>query len=132
MTRDTVAVITGASGGIGAALGETLSSRGASVVLVARRRDRLAEVADRCGPAALAIVADATARADVQRVVRESLARCGRIDVWVNNVGQGITRPPSQLTSEDIDDVMQVNVKSALYGMQEVLRISSSAGAATS
>jgi short-subunit dehydrogenase len=54
-------------------------------------------------------------------VVRETLAHFGRIDVWVNNVGQGITRPPSQLTDEDIDEVMQVNVKSALYGMQEVL-----------
>ena len=62
-----------------------------------------------------------TAETEVQRVVREALDRFGRIDVWVNNVGQGITRSPSQLTDEDIDEVMQVNVKSALYGMQEVL-----------
>jgi NAD(P)-dependent dehydrogenase (short-subunit alcohol dehydrogenase family) len=53
--------------------------------------------------------------------VKEALARFGHIDVWVNNVGQGITLPPSQLTDEDVDRVMQVNVKSALYGMQEVL-----------
>ncbi len=43
------------------------------------------------------------------------------VDVWVNNVGQGITRVPSQLTDEDIDDMMRIIVKSALYGMQEVL-----------
>jgi NADP-dependent 3-hydroxy acid dehydrogenase YdfG len=121
MAGETVVVITGASSGIGAALGETLSSRGASVVLVARRGDRLGEVAARCGARALAVVADVADRTAVQRVVRESLDRFGRIDVWVNNVGQGITRPPSQLTDEDIDEVMQVNVKSALYGMQEVL-----------
>lgn len=121
MTGDTVVAITGASSGIGAALSEMLSSRGASVVLVARRGDRLAEVAARCGARALAVVADVTDRTDVQRVVRESLDRFGRIDVWVNNVGQGITRQPSQLTDEDIDEVMRVNVKSALYGMQEVL-----------
>jgi len=54
-------------------------------------------------------------------VVEESLKRFGRIDVWVNNVGQGITRRPSELTDQDIDDMMSVNVKSALYGMQEVL-----------
>src|SRR5204863_2237749 len=78
-------------------------------------------VAARCGDHALAVVADVARRDEVQRVVREALARFGRIDVWVNNVGQGITRPPSELTDEDIDEVMQVNVKSALYGMQEVL-----------
>jgi NAD(P)-dependent dehydrogenase (short-subunit alcohol dehydrogenase family) len=60
-------------------------------------------------------------RTEVRRVLRESIHTCGRIDVWINNVGQGITRPPSQLTDDDIDLVMQVNVKSALYGMQEAL-----------
>jgi NADP-dependent 3-hydroxy acid dehydrogenase YdfG len=118
---DKVVVITGASSGIGAALGQSLGSEGAAVVLVARRADVLRAVADRCGDRALMIVADMTRRDDVQRVVREALGRFGRIDVWVNNVGQGITRPPSQLTDEDIDQVMQANVKSALYGMQEVL-----------
>lgn len=119
--REKVVVITGASSGIGAALGESLGSAGAAVVLVARRADVLRTVADRCGDRALMIVADMTRRDDVQRVVREALGRFGQIDVWVNNVGQGITRPPSQLTDEDIDQVIQANVKSALYGMQEVL-----------
>jgi NADP-dependent 3-hydroxy acid dehydrogenase YdfG len=121
MKRDQVVVVTGASAGIGAALAETLASRGASVALVARRAHTLREVTAKCGEHAIAIVADMTKRDDVRRVVGEALAHFGRIDVWVNNVGQGITRPPSQLTDEDIDDVMQVNVKSALYGMQEVL-----------
>jgi len=57
----------------------------------------------------------------VKRVVSETLSRFGRIDVWVNNVGQGISRVPSQLTDDDIDSIMRINVKSALYGMQEVL-----------
>jgi short-subunit dehydrogenase len=48
-------------------------------------------------------------------------ASTGGIDVWVNNVGQGISCPPTQLTDDDIDAMMRVNVKSALYGMQEVL-----------
>jgi NADP-dependent 3-hydroxy acid dehydrogenase YdfG len=116
-----VVVITGASSGIGAALAQALASRGTAVVLVARRADVLRAVADKCGDRALMVVADMTRRDDVQRVVREAIGRFGRIDVWVNNVGQGITRPPSQLTDQDIDEVMQVNVKSALYGMQEVL-----------
>ncbi len=117
---DKVVVITGASGGIGASLAETLAGPNVSLVLVARRKPELEAVAARCG-SAMAIAADVTTRGEVQRVVREALARFGHIDVWVNNVGQGITRPPSQLTDDDVDDMMRTNVKSALYGMQEVL-----------
>jgi NADP-dependent 3-hydroxy acid dehydrogenase YdfG len=119
--RDSVVVITGASAGIGAALAEIVASRGALVVLVARRADRLAEVAGRCGPKALPLAADVSRREDVRRVVAEVLERHGRIDVWVNNAGQGITRAPSELTDADLETVMRVNVNSALYGMQETL-----------
>jgi len=119
--HEKVVVITGASGGIGAAVSEALAARGASLGLVARRENALGAVAVRCGQSAHPIVADVTRREDVRRVVQETLARFGRIDVWVNNVGQGISRLPSQLTDEDIDDIMRTNVKSALYGMQEVM-----------
>ena len=116
-----IIVITGASGGIGAALAELLAGRGASLVLVARREEALQAVAQRCGDRALAIVANVTHRDDVRRVVEQALGRFGHIDVWVNNVGQGISTVPSRLTDDDIDEVMRVNVKTALYGMQEVL-----------
>jgi len=116
-----VVVVTGASGGIGAALAEHLARRGASLVLVARREDAVKAVCVRCGDTALAVAADLTDRASSARVVDEAIARFGRIDVWVNNAGRGITRPPSELTDEDIDDMMRVNVKTAVYGMQAVL-----------
>jgi len=116
-----VVVITGASSGIGAALGEYLSARGMSVVLVARRKEQLEEVASRCNGHALVIAADVTVRAEVKRVVDTALAQFNHIDVWVNNAGQGITRVPSQLTDEDVDFMITSNVKSALYGMQEAL-----------
>jgi NADP-dependent 3-hydroxy acid dehydrogenase YdfG len=118
---DHVVVITGASGGIGAALAELLAQQGMSLVLVARRKEALESVAARCAGRAHAIVADVGQRADVRRVVEGALARFGRFDVWINNVGRGISRPPSELTDEDLDDVMRLNVQSALYGMQEVL-----------
>jgi short-subunit dehydrogenase len=118
--RNSTIVITGASSGIGAALAEIVHARGASPVLVARRQDRLMTVATRAGNA-LTCVADMTDRTAVQRVVRDVLAARGQIDVWVNNVGQGITRKPSELTDEDVEQMMRVNVMSALYGMQEVL-----------
>jgi NADP-dependent 3-hydroxy acid dehydrogenase YdfG len=116
-----VVVVTGASSGIGAAVAEHLAREGASLVLVARRRDALEAVRARCGAGARAIPADVTVRADVRRVVAEAIDVFGGIDVWINNAGQGITRQPSELTDDDVDRMVSANVKSALYGMQEVL-----------
>lgn len=114
-------VITGASSGIGAAVAERLARQQMSVVLVARRRTVLSEVAARCDGRAHVIVADVSHRDQVRRAVDEALTACGRIDVWINNAGQGISRNPSELTDEDLDAVMRANVHSALYGMQEVM-----------
>jgi len=116
-----VVVITGASGGIGASAASVVAARGASVVLVARREAELRAEAEACGPNAMPVVADATSREDVRRVAREAIVRFGHVDVWVNNVGRGITRPPSELTDDDIDDMMRINIKSVLYGVQEIL-----------
>lgn len=118
---DKVIVITGASAGIGRATAELLGSQGNKVVIVARRKEALAEVAAACGANAEPMVADMTQRGDVTSVVDRTLAKFGRIDVWINNVGRGISLMPSELTDADIDDMILVNVKSALYGMQAVL-----------
>ena len=65
--------------------------------------------------------ADVTNRADLHRIRDEALARFGEIDVWVNNAGRGINAPVLELTDEQFDEMMAVNVKSALYGMQSVI-----------
>lgn len=119
--QDKVVVITGASSGIGAALAELVGSKGAKVTLVARRERELAEVAIRSGTQALPVVGDVTRREDVDRALKATLARFGHVDVWVNNAGRGITRVVSELTDEDLDEMMRTNVKSVLYGMQAVL-----------
>jgi len=118
---DRVVVVTGASAGIGAALARVLASRGHAVGLVARRREALNAVAADCGSHARVIVADMSRREEVAHAVEDALAGFGRIDVWVNNAGVGITRMPSQLTDADVDAMMRANVMTALYGMQEVL-----------
>ena len=116
-----IVVVTGASSGIGAALAIHLAARQDCPVIVARRGDALEAVAAQCAGRTKSIAADMTDRAAVRHVVEATVSAFGRIDVWVNNVGRGITRVPSELTEEDVDEVMRVNVKSALYGMQEVL-----------
>jgi short-subunit dehydrogenase len=118
---DKVIVITGASAGIGAELARMAGAKGAKLVLAARRQPELEAVAAGSGSEALAVVTDATRRADMERLRDAALGRFGRIDVWVNNAGRGITRSVAQLTDEDLDSMWRDNVKSALYGMQAVL-----------
>jgi NADP-dependent 3-hydroxy acid dehydrogenase YdfG len=119
--KNTVVVITGGSSGIGAALAELLAAQRTLVGIVARREEALRAVAERCDGRAHPIVADVTRRDEVRRAVTDALDKFGQIDVWVNNAGQGISRVPSELTDEDIDDMVRVNVKSVLYCTQEIL-----------
>lgn len=119
--KDKVIVITGASTGIGEKLAEVAVQRGARVVLAARRETELAQVAARLGANARAVVTDVTRRADNERLRDQAIAAFGQIDVWVANAGRGISRPASQLTDEDIDDMITTNVKSVIYGVQAVL-----------
>ena len=119
--EDRTIVITGASSGIGLAAAELLASQGAALMLVARGAERLKQVADRLGENAHYSAADMTRRDDVKRTVARAIAELGHIDVWINNVGIGISRAPTQLTDGDIDAMIKFNVKTALFGMQEVL-----------
>jgi len=113
-------VITGASGGIGAALAVQLAAVGHRLALAARRGRELQDVARRAGRA-LAVQTDVTLRADVERLRDTAVAELGHVDVWVNNAGRGITKPVLELTDDEFDDMMAVNVKSALYGMQAIV-----------
>jgi NADP-dependent 3-hydroxy acid dehydrogenase YdfG len=116
-----VVVITGASSGIGAALARQLGARGDRVVLAARREAALQKVASQCGPDALAVVADVTRRADVEHLRDEALRTFGHVDVWDNNTGRGIGHRVLDLTDEDFDEMMALNTKAALYGMQTIV-----------
>jgi NAD(P)-dependent dehydrogenase (short-subunit alcohol dehydrogenase family) len=118
---DKVVVVTGASAGIGAELGRQLAGRGAKVVLAARRKEELDAVASGIGEHAFGVTTDVTNRSDVERLASEAIARFGRIDVWVNNAGRGISRSVADLTDEDLDAMWTVNMKSVVYGIQAVL-----------
>ncbi|MBV8545015.1 MAG: SDR family oxidoreductase [Acidobacteria bacterium] len=113
-------VITGASAGIGAAIARRLGRDGNRLVLAARRGELLQQVARESGDA-VAVVADVTRRENVEHLRDEALRAFGAVDVWINNAGRGISRLVLDLTSDDFDEMMRVNVKSALYGMQVIV-----------
>lgn len=119
--KSKVVVITGASSGIGAALAKQLAGAGHRLVLAARRPDALEAVARDCDDEALTVVTDVTRRLDVERLRDEALSAFGGVDVWVNNAGRGIHRPALELTDDDVDEMIAVNFKSALYGMQAIV-----------
>lgn len=116
-----VVAITGASGGIGAALARLLGSKGNRIVLAARREKELNEVARESGKGAVTVVTDVTKRADVDHLKDVALETCGRVDIWVNNAGRGISKHVLDLTDDNVDQIIAVNFKSALYGMQAIV-----------
>lgn len=116
-----VVVITGASSGIGAALAKMLAKRGHKLVLAARRKDQLEQVANECGNGAVAVVADVTRLSEIEHLRDIALEKFDHVDVWINNAGRGISRTVMELTEEDLDAIFDVNLKSAFYGIKTII-----------
>jgi NADP-dependent 3-hydroxy acid dehydrogenase YdfG len=116
--RGTVALVTGASSGIGEATARELAGRGASVALVARRLDRLKALAEqitREGGTATAIEADVTDAQQVSEAVEQTVRTWGRLDILINNAGGSRPNPIEDTTVEDIDHVVRTNLLGSLY-----------------
>src|SRR5436305_11191827 len=99
--RDRVVVVTGASSGIGAAAAEAFARKGARVVCVARRADKLADTVRRCetaGARAIAVPADVSDPDCASLVIKETEAAFGPVDVLVNNAGLGMALPAATAT----------------------------------
>jgi NADP-dependent 3-hydroxy acid dehydrogenase YdfG len=119
-----VIVITGASSGLGAAAARHLSSLGATVVLAARRADRiqaLAEELNSGGGRALPVTTDLARFDQVKRLADGVLETYGRIDVLINNAGLMPLSPLDRLKVDDWDRMIDVNIKGVLYGIAAVL-----------
>lgn len=119
-----VVVITGASSGLGEATARHLATRGARLVLGARRGERLQQLVDAIvadGGHALAVPTDVTDVAQVQRLVDAAIAAHGRIDVLLNNAGIMAHSPLERRKVEDWDRMIDVNLKGVLYGIAAAL-----------
>jgi NADP-dependent 3-hydroxy acid dehydrogenase YdfG len=122
--QDKVVVITGASSGLGEATARHLCAQGASVVLGARREDRIRSLARELaskGGKAIALVTDVTDRAQVQRLVDMAVKTYGRVDVMINNAGLMPQSPLERLKIDDWDRMIDVNIKGVLYGIAAAL-----------
>jgi len=113
----TVALVTGASSGIGEATAVALAAEGATVALVARRRDRLEALAERLGPkgSALVIEADVCDQAQAQGAVETTVRELGRLDTLVNNAGVMLLGPIVGAPIEEWQRMVNLNVLGLLY-----------------
>ncbi|MDK1038335.1 MAG: SDR family oxidoreductase [Actinomycetota bacterium] len=113
---DNVAVVTGASSGIGRATAYAMAEAGAQVVVTARRTDRIEEVAEsinKAGGEAVAVTADVTNADDVDHLYEVAINRFGRVDILFNNAGVSAYGPLDTITVEDYDWMMNTNMRSS-------------------
>ena len=121
-----VALVTGSSSGIGRGIARALAAEGATVVLAARRADRLRATADEivaAGGTALAVPTDVSSEAAVERLFATSLERFGRLDILVNNAGTAALGPLDELSVEDWDRVLAVNLRGPFLCTRQAVRI---------
>jgi NADP-dependent 3-hydroxy acid dehydrogenase YdfG len=114
----TVALVTGASSGIGEATALALATEGATVAIVARRADRLEALAKRMGdvgPEPIVIPADLTDGSEAPRVIQEVLGEAERLDILVNNAGVMLLGPVSGALLEEWEQMIDINIRGLLY-----------------
>ncbi|HEX8773228.1 MAG TPA: SDR family oxidoreductase [Pyrinomonadaceae bacterium] len=110
-----VAIVTGASAGIGQACARTLAAEGAQLVLTARRQERLEALAseiEALGTKAFIVAGDARKEETARRTVQTALESTGRLDILINNAGMGIYKDLVETSAEEYDQLMNTNVRS--------------------
>lgn len=122
-----VAIVTGASGGIGAATAQNLARRGVHLVLAARRVERLqalaAELAHQHGVRAIAVRTDMSRRIDIDLMVQQTMDAFGRVDILINNAGLGLQGDLVDLPEHQLRYLFDVNVFGPVLAMQAVAPI---------
>ncbi|WP_445170293.1 SDR family NAD(P)-dependent oxidoreductase [Mycolicibacterium sp. Dal123E01] len=121
-----VALVTGASRGIGAAIAKRLAADGANVAITYSKGTldaaRVVATIEAAGGKAVAVQADATDAAAVQSAVDEVVATFGRLDILVNNAGTAIPKPFEETTLEELDKVLDLNVRGLFVTTQAALK----------
>lgn len=116
--KGNIALVTGASRGLGQGMALALAEAGADVVLVARTKSSLEEtaaLAEKAGSRALVLSADLSRSGEAERVVNDTVEQFGRIDILLNAAGTQVRKPLFEMTEEDYDYLMSVNLKSLYF-----------------
>jgi NAD(P)-dependent dehydrogenase (short-subunit alcohol dehydrogenase family) len=116
-----IAVITGATTGIGLATAKLFAAEGAHVYITGRRQDVLAAALKDIGPNATGVVADSTNHDDLDRLIAQVKAEAGRIDVLYANAGGGAMLPLGQITKEHVAEIFDRNVTGVIFTVQKAL-----------
>lgn len=120
--KSKVAIVTGASSGIGYATAKLLSKNGAKVALVARSKNKLEKLAKEL-PGSIAIVADMTEEIQVKAMVRKTSQHFGRIDILINNAGRGYDAPITDINLKRIHYLFDLDLAGPLIAMQQVIPV---------
>jgi NAD(P)-dependent dehydrogenase (short-subunit alcohol dehydrogenase family) len=126
-----VAIVTGASSGLGVAFARALAEAGADVAVAARRVDRLEQTREsvqQLGRRCAAIAADVAKVEDCRRVVQETVAQLGRVDILVNNAGIGTAVPATREEPDDFRRVIDINLNGSYWMAQACARAMSDGG----
>ena len=121
--QNRVVVVTGASSGIGEACAVAFAEKGASVVLAARRAERLAGLVERLGDAALAVTTDVTDEAAVQNLFNRAVERFGTVDVLINNAGIADSTAVYEMSLDTWRQVIETNLTSAFLCSRAAFRV---------
>jgi NAD(P)-dependent dehydrogenase (short-subunit alcohol dehydrogenase family) len=116
-----IALVTGATSGMGLETARLFAAEGANVVITGRRQKELDEAAKSIGPAALAVPGDVSKVADLDRLYSIIKEKYGRLDVIFANAGGGAVRPFAQVTEEQFDREFDINVKGVFFTVQKAL-----------
>ena len=118
-----VALVTGGNGGLGLAMAKGLAQAGAGIVVAARDEKKTAQALSEIralGARAEGVVVDVTQEAQIKDMVSSTVVKLGRVDILVNNAGTTVRKEPQDLTSEEWDQVLDVNLRSAFLASREV------------
>jgi NAD(P)-dependent dehydrogenase (short-subunit alcohol dehydrogenase family) len=129
--QDRVAIVTGASGGLGRAIAEKFAAEGAKVVLAARRKDALDKVVAgiaSSGATALAVPTDVTKEADVLALFAKTREAFGRVDILVNNAGIPNFKPTEEMSLAHWHEIVDVNLTAVFLCSREALKVMKAQG----
>jgi len=127
-----VAVVTGGNGGLGLGMAMGLANAGANIVVAARNKqksDQAVTEIQATGVKAVTVTVDMTKEEDIRRMVEESLNAFGQIDILVNNAGVSVRKQPQEISAQEWDDVLDVNLRAVFLASKEVYPNMKSQGA---